>query len=141
MPYRIVVSNKLAQLLSVLSHPLRIRIIEELGSGELTVGTLKDILQISSAATSQQLSMLRAHGIVAENRQGRNVFYHLCMPNIADWLRDGLQFIGPNQTEVETIASAIESARSAWEPAPEPEEAPAKARKKPEKKSTRKGVS
>lgn len=114
MPYRIVVSNKLAQLLNVLSHPIRIRIVEELKNQELTVSALKDILELSPAATSQQLSLLRAHGIVAENRQGRNVFYHLCKPSLADWLMDGLNFIDPDPGEVQTIATAIKSARSAW---------------------------
>ena len=114
MPYRIVVSNKLAQLLNVLSHPVRIRIVEELKDKELTVSALKEILELSPAATSQQLSLLRAHGIVEENRQGRNVFYHLCKPSLADWLMDGLKFIDPDPGEVQTIATAIESARSAW---------------------------
>jgi len=114
LPYRIVVSNKLAQLLHVLSHPIRIRIVEELKNQELTVTALKDILELSPAATSQQLSLLRAHGIVAENRQGRNVYYHLCKPSLADWLMDGLKFIDPDPGEIQTIATAIESARSAW---------------------------
>ncbi len=118
MPYRIVVSNKLAQLLNVLSHPVRIRIVEELKSQELTVSTLKDLLELSPAATSQQLALLRAHGIVAENRQGRNVFYRLCKPSLADWLMDGLKFIDPDPGEVQTITTAIESARSAWGSAP-----------------------
>lgn len=114
MPYRIVVSNKLAQLLNVLSHPVRIRIVEELKDKELTVSALKDTLELPAAATSQQLSLLRAHGIVAENRQGRNVYYHLCKPSLADWLMDGLKFIDPDPGEVQTIATAIENARSAW---------------------------
>jgi len=98
----------------VLSHPLRVRIIEELKNQELTVGTLKDILEISSAAASQQLSILRSHGIVVENRQGRNVHYHLQQPEIARWIMDGLKFISPDQKEVQNIVSAIENARNAW---------------------------
>lgn len=120
MPYRIIVSNKLAQLLNVLSHPIRIRIVEELQNKELTVSALKDILDLSPAATSQQLSLLRTHGIVAENRQGRNVFYHLCKPSLAYWLMDGLKFIDPDPGEVQSIATAIESVRSIWGSTPRP---------------------
>ncbi|MBX9667080.1 MAG: metalloregulator ArsR/SmtB family transcription factor [Candidatus Obscuribacterales bacterium] len=83
--------------INVLSHPLPVRIIEELRTQELTVGALKDILEISPAAASQQLSILRSHGIVVENRQGRNVYYHLWQPGRARWSMDGLKFIGPNQ--------------------------------------------
>lgn len=130
MPYRVVVSNELSKLFNVLSHPLRIRIIEELKAEELTVSALKDILGISPAATSQQLSLLRAHGIVVENRQGRNVFYHLRKPDIADWIMDGLKFVAPDQSEVQTIVTAIESARTTWGSAPKRKRTPAKPPKK-----------
>lgn len=126
MPYRVVVSNELSKLFNVLSHPLRVRIVEELKARELTVTELKDILEISSAATSQQLSHLRSHGIVVENRQGRNVFYHLRKPEIADWITDGLKFIGPDQSEVQTMVTAIESARNAWGTAPKQKKPPSK---------------
>lgn len=114
MPYRVVVSNELSKLFNVLSHPLRVRIIEELKEQELTVGALKDVLEISSASASQQLSLLRSHGIAVENRKGRHVYYHLRNPEIADWITDGLKFIAPDPQEVQNIVSAIENARNAW---------------------------
>ena len=125
MPYRVVVSNKLSNLFNVLSHPLRVRMIEELKTQELTVGTLKDILEISSAAASQQLSILRSHGIVVENRQGRNVYYHLQQPKIAEWILDGLEFVLPDQQEVQSTVSAIENARNAWSAEPPKQKKPA----------------
>lgn len=118
MPYRVLVSNELSKLFNVLSHPLRVRIIEELKDKELTVSELKDILEISPAATSQQLSVLRSHGIVVENRQGRNVYYHLRKSGIAEWVMEGLKFIAPDQREVESMVTAIESARNAWSNVP-----------------------
>lgn len=121
-----LVSNELSKLFNVLSHPLRVRIIEELKAKELTVSALKDILEVSPAATSQQLAVLRSHGIVVENRQGRNVYYHLRKPEIAGWVMDGLQFVGPDQSEIQTIVSAIESARSAWGTPPKAKKAPSK---------------
>ncbi|MBX9725171.1 MAG: ArsR family transcriptional regulator, partial [Candidatus Obscuribacterales bacterium] len=60
MPYRAVVSAELARLFGVLSHPIRIRIIEELKTQDLTVGSLKDILGITHSAVSQQLAVLRS---------------------------------------------------------------------------------
>ncbi len=114
MPYRAVVSGELAKLFGVLSHPMRIRIIEELQREDLTVGTLKDILGITHAAVSQQLSVLRSHHLVAENRQGRNVFYHLRNPALAKWIMDGLSFILPDSSEVETMRSAIKDVQTVW---------------------------
>lgn len=114
MPYRAVVSAELAKLFGVLSHPLRIRIVEELKDEDLAVGALKDILGISHSAVSQQLAILRSHHLVAEMRQGRNVFYHLRKPELAQWIMDGVQFISPDFSEVEQMMSAIQNAKTAW---------------------------
>lgn len=116
MPYRMVVSAELAKLFNVLSHPVRIRIIEELQREDLTVGELKEILGLTQAAVSQQMAVLRTHHLVSENRQGRNVFYHLTKPKLAKWIMEGLSFILPDTSEVEKMLSAIQSAREAWTP-------------------------
>lgn len=127
MPYRAVVCAELAKLFGVLSHPLRIRIIEELKKEDLTVGTLKDLLGVTHSAVSQQLAVLRSNHLVAEMRQGRNVFYHLRKPELATWIMDGATFMTPDTSEVEKIISAIESAKSAWG---DEEKKPSKGKKK-----------
>ncbi len=114
MPYRAVVSAELAKLFGVLSHPMRIRIIEELKKEDLTVGALKDILGATPSAVSQQLAVLRSHHRVVEMRQGRNVFYHLRRPELAQWIMEGVNFISPDPSEVEQMMSAIQSAKSVW---------------------------
>lgn len=114
MPYRAVVSAELAKLFGVLSHPMRIRIIEELKKEDLTVGALKDILGATPSAVSQQLAVLRSHHLVVEMRQGRNVFYHLRRPELAQWIMEGVNFISPDPSEVERMMSAIQSAKSVW---------------------------
>jgi DNA-binding transcriptional ArsR family regulator len=93
MPEREVVSRELGTLLGVLSHPHRIRIVEELRDGERDVQTLQRRLGIRQAGVSQHLSLLRAHRIVVERREGRHVYYHLVHPQIASWLMVGLQFV------------------------------------------------
>lgn len=114
MPFRAVVSAELAKLMGVLSHPIRIRIIEELKNGDLTVSGLKDILGINHSAVSQQLSVLRSHHLVVEMRQGRHVFYHLRNPNLATWIMDGVSFISPDASEIEKMISAIQSVKTVW---------------------------
>jgi DNA-binding transcriptional ArsR family regulator len=47
MPHRVLVAKGLADFLSVLSHPNRIRIIEELRDGERDVKSLQDALGVS----------------------------------------------------------------------------------------------
>jgi len=127
MPFRAVVSAELAKLFGVLSHPVRIRIIEELKKEDLTVGTLKDLMGISHSAVSQQLAVLRSHHLVIETRQGRNVFYHLRKPDMAQWIMEGVSFISPDASEVEKMMSAIKNVQTVWG---EEEKAPTKKKKR-----------
>ena len=114
MPYRSLVTKELAELFGVLAHPLRIRILEELHSGEKDVNSLAEILQISQSGVSQHLSLLRVHKLIVERKQGRNVFYRLRHGDLASWALDGLQFVGPQQEDVKEFLSAVKKARALW---------------------------
>lgn len=116
MPYRTIVTKELAELFGVLSHPQRIRIIEELLSGEKDVKSIAEVLQISPTGVSQHLSLLRAHRLISERKQGRSVFYRLRQPELALWVLGGLQFAGPFQVDAQEFDSAVEKARSVWLP-------------------------
>lgn len=110
----ILVTKELAELFGVLSHPMRIRIVEELHDGEMDVGGLVELLQISHSGVSQHLSILRSHRIIVERKQGRNVFYHLRQESIAPWVLDGLKYVGPHQSDPDEFRSAVELAKSVW---------------------------
>ncbi len=114
MPYRSVVSREMAELLGVLAHPHRLRIVEELRGGELDVGALKDILGISHSGVSQHLALLRAHRLVVERREARHVFYRLRHPELAVWLLDGLRFIGSDAEASQQLREDVERARADW---------------------------
>lgn len=116
MPYRTIVTKELAELFGVLSHPQRIRIIEELLAGERDVKSIAVVLEITPTGVSQHLSVLRAHRLISERKQGRNVFYRLRQPELAIWVLGGLQFAGPFQADVHEFDSAVKKARSVWLP-------------------------
>jgi ArsR family transcriptional regulator, virulence genes transcriptional regulator len=61
--------------LRTLAHPERLRLVESLEAGPLTVGELTDALGRPQATVSQHLMRLRAHGLVRAERQGREVRY------------------------------------------------------------------
>ena len=110
MPFRNTASKRLAELFGVLSNPNRVKLIEELSTrGELDVSSLESELGISHSAVSQHLSLLRAHRIVTERREGRHVFYKLTQHKMAAWILDGLNFL-----QRETGQEDIEKARSLW---------------------------
>ncbi len=114
MPYRVVISSELAKLFSVFSNPNRVRIVEELSQGELSVNNLQELLGITHAAVSQQLAVLRTNRIVVERREGRNVYYHLKDPELAAWILSGIKFISPDHQEIQDMMSAIEKAKESW---------------------------
>lgn len=114
MPARSAVSKELAKLLGVLSHPHRIRIIEELRDRELDVNSLQAVLGVAHSGVSQHLAILRSHRLVAERREGRHVFYHLSQPKLAAWLLDALQFLEVSRTEAQEFQAALEETRSLW---------------------------
>lgn len=116
MPYRTIVTKELAELFGVLSHPHRIRIVEELQAGEKDVKSIAEVLDITPTSVSQHLSLLRAHRLISERKQGRSVFYHLRQPELAAWVLGGLQFAGPFQADVKEFDSAVKKARSVWLP-------------------------
>ena len=111
---RFLVTKELADMLGVLSHPHRIRIIEELRDGERDVNSLQLALGINHSGVSQHLSVLRAHRLVAERRQGRHVFYHLPQPKLARWLLGGIDFLAGSADVADNVRQAIAQVRAQW---------------------------
>ena len=114
MPFRTIASRALAETLAVLGHPCRLRIIEEIGSGEHDVATLAQLLGISHSGTSQHLSHLRARRLVTERRQGRQVFYRLSNPALSKWLLAGLAVLEQNAESSREVKTSLRRARAAW---------------------------
>ncbi len=112
MPSRQIVAKELAEIFKVVAHPDRIRMIEELKMGERDVNTLVSLLELPGPRVSQHLSLLKAHRIVEERRDGRRHYYHLTQPEIAEWIIEGLDFIEGRMTGV--TRSEIRSARQLW---------------------------
>lgn len=69
-------------LFRVLMHPTRLAILDLLRSGEQCVCHLEAQLGKRQAYISQQLMLLREAGLVADRRDGVNVFYRVTAPQI-----------------------------------------------------------
>ena len=114
MPARKLVAQLMAEVLSVIAHPERFRIIEELSSGEKCVDELVQILMVSQPAVSQHLSALRSKGLVTYHRRGRYVFYSLRHIWIGAWLLDGMKLLEKGNSDSVDISKAVKSARKLW---------------------------
>lgn len=114
MPERAIISRELATLFGVLSHPHRVRIIEELRGEERDVQSLQELLSSSQSAVSQHLALLRSHRIVEERREGRRVFYRLRQPGLASWVMAGLRFLEADRQAFQEFETAAERVRMLW---------------------------
>lgn len=88
-----------AQLLKVLTHPARLAILNILRDGEQCVCHMEAHLGYRQAYISQQLMVLREAGLVADRRDGWNIFYHVAEPRIFAVLAavEGILGIAPGQ--------------------------------------------
>jgi DNA-binding transcriptional ArsR family regulator len=116
IPQRAIIAKELSHLLGALSHPHRIRIVEELRAAELDVNSIQQVLGISHSAVSQNLAVLRAHRLVRERREGRRVFYSLTHPALAAWLLDGITFLSSGVEESEQMRDAAQAVKAMWGP-------------------------
>lgn len=114
MPWRSIVSKDLADLMGVLAHPHRLRIIQEIYSGEKDVNSLEASIGISHSRVSQHLSLMRSHRLVTERREGRHVYYRLVEPKLAEWLAQGFQFLTIDANHQHQVGEAVEKARGIW---------------------------
>lgn len=72
---------RVAQVLRLLAHPHRLKILEILRAGKGTpVHEVAGRLGLSPAATSQHLNHMRRVGLVAAEREGREVRYRVADP-------------------------------------------------------------
>ncbi len=69
---------KAADMLRILAHPARLRIIDLLHTaGELPVCDITDYLGIAQSATSQHLNHMRRTGLIKSDRRGKEVWYSM----------------------------------------------------------------
>jgi DNA-binding transcriptional ArsR family regulator len=75
-----------AEFFKALAHPIRIRILELLRDGPLSVGLLQEAIGAPPSSVSQQLAVLRGRGIVTTERRGTTVIYAVHDPDIFELL-------------------------------------------------------
>lgn len=74
------------EILKIIAHPVRIKILEELLKGVKCVSDFEEFLDVSQPNVSHHLSLLRRHGIIDYYVDGRLRCYFLADPLIPDVL-------------------------------------------------------
>ncbi len=82
-----------AQVLKALANESRLRIVDRLSRGEASVGQLTDLVGSDVSTVSRHLSVLRAHGIVDDRREGNVVYYRLLTPCVCNFFSCATQVL------------------------------------------------
>ncbi len=77
-------------MFSLLSHPVRLRILDELRRGEACVCHLQAILKRPQPYISQQLRVLRDAGAIESHRRGLYIYYRLADERVERLLQETL---------------------------------------------------
>lgn len=67
----------LQQTLKALSDPVRREILELLKSGRMSAGEICDHFDITAAAISRHLSLLKDADLIRDDRKGKFIYYEL----------------------------------------------------------------
>jgi ArsR family transcriptional regulator len=93
-----------AEFFRALAHPIRIRLLEVLVStAESSVQDLQRKLGIDQPIVSQQLSRLRASGIVVAKKRGAATRYSVTDPLLADLLAVAKQILNRRLVGVQSL--------------------------------------
>ena len=73
-----------AELCKMLSHPTRLKILEQLKKEKRTVKEIVEAVDTSQPMVSQHLGELKKRGLVSSEREGTNMLYSIKYPKILD---------------------------------------------------------
>ena len=99
-----------AELFKALGHPVRIRILELLRTGEQTVSELHARLEIDPSSVSQQLAVLRNRQLVTGRKQGTSVYYSAVDPQVYELLDVARAMFDRQLLALQTMAEEADAA-------------------------------
>jgi len=76
-----------AKIIKAIGHPTRLFIINELSREEKCVCELTEMIGADISTVSKHLSLLKAAGLVTDEKRGTQVFYNLRMPCILNFFK------------------------------------------------------
>ncbi|MDP1832152.1 MAG: metalloregulator ArsR/SmtB family transcription factor [Geothrix sp.] len=102
----------LVERLKAVSHPLRLRVLALLESGELCVCQVAEVLQVPQSSVSEALRELRRAGFVVERKEGRWVFVSVVPEKDAPPLLKGLLAGAGSLAEVQQDRARAQEVRA-----------------------------
>ncbi|MBI5137486.1 MAG: winged helix-turn-helix transcriptional regulator [Nitrospirae bacterium] len=75
-----------ARCIKMLAHPLRLKILMVIGTGEVPVSGILEAIGTSQSNVSQHLGQMRDKGILIARRDANQVFYRVREPKVFELL-------------------------------------------------------
>ena len=97
-----------ADFFRALAHPVRIRILEVLRTGERSVQELQQVLDLEQSIVSQQLAILRGKNIVTPRKLGTTVRYALSDPLITKLLSVAREIFNNHLVDTQTMLRELQ---------------------------------
>jgi len=72
-----------AEVFKALGHAARLQIVNELAAGERCVCDLVELTGLGWSTVSRHLAVLKAVGVISDDKRGLQVFYSLKLPCVA----------------------------------------------------------
>jgi DNA-binding transcriptional ArsR family regulator len=102
------IPDDLAELIArrfrAIGEPMRVRVLDLLRDGELSVSTLAERLDASQQNVSKHLSVLAETGIVARRKEGNFVYYRVADEGVFALCE---QVCGSLQSQLSTLAALM----------------------------------
>ncbi|HLQ04128.1 MAG TPA: metalloregulator ArsR/SmtB family transcription factor [Verrucomicrobiae bacterium] len=95
-----------AGLFKALGNPLRLRMLELLRGGEMSVRDLLRELRVEPSTASQQLGVLRQQGVVDSRRADGTVYYRLTDPLVGELLDVGRRIFAGQVHDLQHLLAA-----------------------------------
>jgi DNA-binding transcriptional ArsR family regulator len=74
--------HEAAECLKVMSHPVRLKLVNILMQGEFAVHEMAELCATSPNQTCEHLRLLKGHGLLSSERRGRTVYYRIASPRL-----------------------------------------------------------
>ena len=102
------IPDELAELIArrfrVLADPLRVRMLDQLRDGELSVNELAERLGAGQQNVSKHLALLADAGMLSRRKDGNRVYYEIADDGIFDLCE---QVCGSLQAQLSTLAALV----------------------------------
>lgn len=77
------VPRREAAIFKALGHPARLQVVNQLAGGERCVCDLVELTGLGWSTVSRHLAVLKAVGVIEDDKRGLQVFYRLKLPCVA----------------------------------------------------------